>query len=247
MTRQRLTLRATRPTSACRRFRSRSWWSIWRAVGPAGLQQSWTSQRFSTASEWVHCKGPQIMSYCGQLFRVDLFHYNLMWQCAEDPHGFRARSGPDTWLIGGIVRGPPTVTHTLVGPAIAVFFSRQKETKWAKMHSNCEKFPCSVYDSQLSHISGGVRNGVSVRYGHKITLFSSFHPMPQEYLSVLYLKPRTQIILRGKKVMAKLISKRLVNIEHDVYNPQFNVSLRHVYGCSSVNTGFRHCVKKKHY
>lgn len=59
--------------------------------------------------------------------------------------------------------------------------------------------------------------------------------MPQEYLSILYLKPRTQIILRGKKVMAKLISKRLTYIEHDVYKPQFSVSLH----LSTLN--IRHC------
>lgn len=60
--------------------------------------------------------------------------------------------------------------------------------------------------------------------------------MPQEYLSVLYLKPRTQIILREKKVMAKLISKRLMYIEHDVYKPQFSVSFPY-------NIGLRKCVK----
>ncbi|KAM3838089.1 MORC family CW-type zinc finger protein 3, partial [Diretmus argenteus] len=42
------------------------------------------------------------------------------------------------------------------------------------------------------------------------------------YLSILYLKPRTQIILRGKKVLAKLVAKRLTHIEHDVYKPHFS-------------------------
>lgn len=47
----------------------------------------------------------------------------------------------------------------------------------------------------------------------------------QEYCSILYLKPRTQIILRQKKVQTKLIAKSLANIEHDVYKPNFIVSL----------------------
>lgn len=50
----------------------------------------------------------------------------------------------------------------------------------------------------------------------------------QAYLSVLYLKPRIQVILRGKKNLAKLVSKRLTHIEHDVYKPHFSVSLHYL-------------------
>ncbi|XP_077389179.1 MORC family CW-type zinc finger protein 3 isoform X2 [Festucalex cinctus] len=39
------------------------------------------------------------------------------------------------------------------------------------------------------------------------------------YLSILYLKPRTQVVLRGKKILAKLVSKSLKYIKHDVYKP----------------------------
>nr|XP_043896462.1 MORC family CW-type zinc finger protein 3-like isoform X1 [Solea senegalensis] len=42
------------------------------------------------------------------------------------------------------------------------------------------------------------------------------------YLSILYLKPRAQIILRGKKITPKLVLKRLTHAEHDVYKPQFS-------------------------
>ncbi|XP_048884452.1 MORC family CW-type zinc finger protein 4 isoform X1 [Brienomyrus brachyistius] len=42
------------------------------------------------------------------------------------------------------------------------------------------------------------------------------------YLSILYLKPRAQIILRQKKVLTKLVSKSLSSIENDVYKPTFN-------------------------
>lgn len=58
--------------------------------------------------------------------------------------------------------------------------------------------------------------------------FICFACLSQAYLSILYLKPRTQIILRGKKIQAKLVAKRLIHIEHDVYKPHFSVSLRYV-------------------
>lgn len=74
-----------------------------------------------------------------------------------------------------------------------------------------------------------------------LAYFLFFSPCPfyllaclsQAYLSILYLKPRTQIILRGKKIQAKLVAKRLIHIEHDVYKPHFSVSLRYVCVCNS--------------
>ncbi|XP_014783481.1 MORC family CW-type zinc finger protein 3 [Octopus bimaculoides] len=41
----------------------------------------------------------------------------------------------------------------------------------------------------------------------------------REYCSILYLKPRMKIILRGKKVQTKLISKSLSRTETDIYRP----------------------------
>ncbi|KAK7800901.1 hypothetical protein U0070_007045 [Myodes glareolus] len=43
----------------------------------------------------------------------------------------------------------------------------------------------------------------------------------QAYCSILYLKPRMQIILRGQKVKTQLVSKSLAYIERDVYRPKF--------------------------
>lgn len=73
-------------------------------------------------------------------------------------------------------------------------------------------------------------------YRSKSTLYLTFylfltlckcisHLCSQAYLSILYLKPRTQIFLRGKRNIPRLISKGLNIIEHDVYNPHFTVSL----------------------
>ncbi|KAM4795612.1 MORC family CW-type zinc finger protein 3 [Rhinophrynus dorsalis] len=41
------------------------------------------------------------------------------------------------------------------------------------------------------------------------------------YCSILYLKPRMQIIIRGQKVQTQLVSKNLAYIEKDVYRPKF--------------------------
>ncbi|XP_075053330.1 MORC family CW-type zinc finger protein 3 [Mixophyes fleayi] len=41
------------------------------------------------------------------------------------------------------------------------------------------------------------------------------------YCSILYLRPRMQIVIRGQKVQTQLISKSLAFIEKDVYRPKF--------------------------
>ncbi|XP_059377993.1 MORC family CW-type zinc finger protein 3-like isoform X2 [Carassius carassius] len=56
------------------------------------------------------------------------------------------------------------------------------------------------------------------------------------YLSILYLKPRIQIILRQKKVQTKLIAKSLSMIENDVYKPQFiNERVKITFGFNQKN------------
>ncbi|KAI9526720.1 hypothetical protein NQZ68_036513 [Dissostichus eleginoides] len=71
----------------------------------------------------------------------------------------------------------------------------------------------------ITELKKGVRNSSSLKAEHNIP---DMHYSLRAYLSILYLKPRTQIILRGKKILAKLVSKRLKFIEHDVYKPQFS-------------------------
>ncbi|XP_028444688.1 MORC family CW-type zinc finger protein 3 [Perca flavescens] len=72
---------------------------------------------------------------------------------------------------------------------------------------------------QIEELKKGLRNSGSLRAEHDIP---EMHYSLRAYLSILYLKPRTQIILRGKKILAKLVSKRLTHIEHDVYKPHFS-------------------------
>ncbi|NXD14303.1 MORC4 protein, partial [Nothocercus nigrocapillus] len=60
------------------------------------------------------------------------------------------------------------------------------------------------------------------------------------YCSILYLKPRMQIVLRQKKVNTQLISKSLAKTEYDMYKPTFaNKRVRITFGFS--------CRNKSHY
>nr|XP_020500949.1 MORC family CW-type zinc finger protein 3-like [Labrus bergylta] len=72
---------------------------------------------------------------------------------------------------------------------------------------------------QIEELKKGLRSSGSLRAEQNIP---DMHYSLRAYLTILYLKPRTQIILRGKKILAKLVSKRLMNIEYDVYKPHFS-------------------------
>ncbi|NP_001038994.2 MORC family CW-type zinc finger protein 3 [Mus musculus] len=60
------------------------------------------------------------------------------------------------------------------------------------------------------------------------------------YCSILYLKPRMQIIIRGQKVKTQLVSKSLAYIERDVYRPKF------LTRTVRITFGFN-CRNKDHY
>ncbi|KAM4555109.1 MORC family CW-type zinc finger protein 3 [Odontesthes bonariensis] len=72
---------------------------------------------------------------------------------------------------------------------------------------------------QFEDLKTGLRNSGSLRPEQNIP---DMYYSLRAYLSILYLKPRTQVLLRGKKILAKLVTKRLTHIEHDVYKPQFS-------------------------
>ncbi|KAM3612102.1 uncharacterized protein V6R79_002612 [Siganus canaliculatus] len=72
---------------------------------------------------------------------------------------------------------------------------------------------------QIEELKKGLRSRGSLRAEQSIP---EMHYSLREYLSILYLKPRTQVILRGKKNVAKLVAKRLSHTEHDVYKPHFS-------------------------
>uniref|UniRef100_A0A8C8SLM6 MORC family CW-type zinc finger 4 n=1 Tax=Pelusios castaneus TaxID=367368 RepID=A0A8C8SLM6_9SAUR len=57
------------------------------------------------------------------------------------------------------------------------------------------------------------------------------------YCSILYLKPRMQIVLRQKKVKTQLITKSLASIEYDVYRPtSTNKRVRITFGFNCKNS-----------
>ncbi|AWP12008.1 putative MORC family CW-type zinc finger protein 4 [Scophthalmus maximus] len=71
----------------------------------------------------------------------------------------------------------------------------------------------------IEELKKGLRGSGSLRAEQNIP---DTHYSLRAYLSVLYLKPRIQIIVRGKKIIAILVSKSLTHIEHDVYKPNFS-------------------------
>ncbi|KAJ6662439.1 hypothetical protein lerEdw1_011852 [Lerista edwardsae] len=66
------------------------------------------------------------------------------------------------------------------------------------------------------------------------------------YCSILYLKPRMQIIIRGQKVQTQLVSKSLAHIESDVYRPKFLAVSFSVPRTVKITFGFN-CRNKDHY
>ncbi|KAJ8246677.1 hypothetical protein GJAV_G00254190, partial [Gymnothorax javanicus] len=70
------------------------------------------------------------------------------------------------------------------------------------------------------------------------------------YCSILYLKPRMQIIIRGKKVHTQLVSKSLAHTRKDRYTPQFLGKKKHIpitfgYDPGNKNSGIMLYYKKR--
>ena len=53
----------------------------------------------------------------------------------------------------------------------------------------------------------------------KLSIHCNIFSSPQEYCSILFLKPRMKITIRGRRVKSKLISKSLSSTEIDTYKP----------------------------
>ncbi|XP_010730438.3 MORC family CW-type zinc finger protein 3 [Larimichthys crocea] len=89
---------------------------------------------------------------------------------------------------------------------------------------------------QIEELKKGLRISGSLRAEQNIP---DMHYSLRAYLSILYLKPRTQIILRGKKNVAKLVSKTLTHVEHDVYKPHFSKEkVKVTFGLSIKNKDY---------
>ncbi|XP_072116029.1 MORC family CW-type zinc finger protein 3-like isoform X1 [Mobula birostris] len=94
-----------------------------------------------------------------------------------------------------------------------------KQTKEGKPEFDFEsdKYDIRIPEDILSDIAEKRKYKRQDRMDHLVPIESDYSL--RAYCSILYLKPRMQIILRGKKVKTQLVSKSLAHIEHDVYRP----------------------------
>lgn len=72
---------------------------------------------------------------------------------------------------------------------------------------------------QIEELKKNLKNS-GLQRGEQI--IPEMHYSLKAYLSILYLMPRIQIILRGKKIPTKLVSQQLTHVEYDVYKPHFS-------------------------
>ncbi|XP_074530616.1 MORC family CW-type zinc finger protein 3 [Halichoeres trimaculatus] len=105
------------------------------------------------------------------------------------------------------------------GTKILIWNIRRAKDGNPEIDFTTDKSDFRLPEIQIEELKKGLRNSGSLRTEQNIP---DMHYSLRAYLSILYLKPRTQVILRGTKVLAKLVSKRLKHIEHDVYKPHFS-------------------------
>ncbi|KAM9740953.1 MORC family CW-type zinc finger protein 3 isoform 1-T1 [Menidia menidia] len=105
------------------------------------------------------------------------------------------------------------------GTKILIWSVRRAKDGKTEIDFESDEADFRLPDIHVEELKKGLRNSGSLRPEQNVP---DMYYSLRAYLSILYLKPRTQIILRGKKILAKLVSKRLTYIEHDVYKPQFS-------------------------
>ncbi|XP_026213180.1 MORC family CW-type zinc finger protein 3 isoform X2 [Anabas testudineus] len=105
------------------------------------------------------------------------------------------------------------------GTKILIWNIRRAKDGKAEIDFETDDTDFRLPEIQIEELKKGMRNSGSLRAEQNIP---DMHYSLRAYLSILYLKPRTQVILRGKKILAKLVSRRLAHIEHDVYKPHFS-------------------------
>ncbi|XP_054890341.1 MORC family CW-type zinc finger protein 3 isoform X2 [Poeciliopsis prolifica] len=105
------------------------------------------------------------------------------------------------------------------GTKILIWNIRRAKDGKTEIEFDIDSSDFRLPEIHFEELKQGLRNNGSLRPEQNIP---DMYYSLRAYLSILYLKPRTQVILRGKKVLAKLVSKSLTHIEHDVYKPQFS-------------------------
>ncbi|XP_078734397.1 MORC family CW-type zinc finger protein 3 [Lampetra fluviatilis] len=130
--------------------------------------------------------------------------------------------------------------QTRTGTKIIIWNLRQNRAKSLELDFETDKYdiliPHDLVEEQL-----GLNNRQS--YGERQRQMPDSEYSLRAYCSILYLKPRTQVILRGAKVKTQLIAKSLAHIDHDIYQPMFLTSMKRKV---KVTFGFN-CKSKVHY
>lgn len=110
-----------------------------------------------------------------------------------------------------------------------------RRAKDGKLEIDFENDPSDfrLPEIQIEELKRNMKNSGLLRAEQNIP---DMHYSLKAYLSILYLKPRIQIILRGKRIPSKLVSQRLAHIEYDVYKPHFSKDkVKVTFGMSQKN------------
>lgn len=119
------------------------------------------------------------------------------------------------------------------GTRIIIWNIRKTKDGKSEFDFNTDKYDVRIPDDAFDENNGKKGYARLERLGY--TVPESDYSL-RAYCSILYLKPRMQIVLRGQKVKAQFISKSLAHIECDVYKPTFyNKNIRITFGFNWKN------------
>ncbi|KAM4700178.1 MORC family CW-type zinc finger protein 3-like [Discoglossus pictus] len=122
------------------------------------------------------------------------------------------------------------------GTRIIIWSLRRDKRGWTEFDFDKDKYDIRIPDE----VDGNGKRGYKKQERMDQIAPDSDYSL-RAYCSILYLKPRMQIILRGQKVQTQLVSKSLAHIEKDVYRPKFLApkTVKIIFGYN--------CRNKEHY
>uniref|UniRef100_A0ABM5FXT9 MORC family CW-type zinc finger protein 3 isoform X1 n=1 Tax=Pogona vitticeps TaxID=103695 RepID=A0ABM5FXT9_9SAUR len=103
------------------------------------------------------------------------------------------------------------------GTRIIIWNLRREKNQQTEFDFDTDKYDIRI-PADLDEVTG--RRGYKKQERQDQIVPESDYSL-RAYCSILYLKPRMQIIIRGQKVQTQLVSKSLAYIERDVYKPKF--------------------------
>lgn len=105
------------------------------------------------------------------------------------------------------------------GTKILIWNLRRAKDGNSEIDFETEPSDFRLPEIQIEELKKHLRNSGSLRAEQ---IIPDMHYSLKAYLSILYLRPRIQVILRGKKIPTKLVSQQLIRVEYDVYKPHFS-------------------------